>query len=153
MAKIPTLTVTTEFGTFQRQTARTYTHIVIVKGYRAERLEASRVSTITDSRKTAALYRKGLDTTGRVAYGSQEQLNIWAAQYEAEAAALEARGPITADATTWGLTEANLTSTPTWAVIGWCGRLDLARKLAVGTEASRFRHVHVIEVATGKVVA
>jgi hypothetical protein len=33
MAKKQTLTVTTEYGTFTRTTARTYTHVVVVQDY------------------------------------------------------------------------------------------------------------------------
>lgn len=152
--KKATLTVTTDLGTFTRTTARTYTHLVIVKGYRADRIEAHRVATIAHNLKLAKQYRKGLDGSGRPCSSvNQEQLNIWADEYQQSALVLEAMAPITDDKASWGLDEVNLTSVPTWGVIGWCGRLDLARKLAAGKEGvERFRDVRIIDVATGAVV-
>jgi hypothetical protein len=152
------LEVKTEHGTFTRTTARTYTHLVIAKGYRAEKIEASRLFEITEARKDATRYRKVIaqghdpqfpNSAEWLAEGKYAQ---WAEEADQRAARLEAVGPITADLDNWGLHDANLASTPTWGVLGWCGRLDLARKLADTDGASRYRTVHIIDVATGQVV-
>lgn len=162
MAKTTTLKVTTPFGTFTRQTARTYTHFVVVCGFKAEALEAIRLAEIQMERTNAAKYRRiladGCDVRERSEWHRQNTLkNIadgslakWADQAEARAARLEAKGPITQDRDSWGLTDANLASTPTFGVAGWCGRLDLARKLA--EKQGSYRTVAIIEVATGQVV-
>lgn len=165
----PTLTVTTDFGTFTRQTARTYTHIVIVRGYRAEHIEANRLATIAGAKKAVAKYQRTIDTgvdpdTRQGASGdwdrkmttqylAEGRYQGWIADEQQSIARLEAIGPITQDLESWSTDERNLTSTPTWAVFGWCGRLDLARNLAATKQATRYREVHIIDVATGKVVA
>jgi len=146
------LTVVTDVGTFTRQTARTYTHIVVVKDKRHEVLEAQRVAEMASCRKYAASYRETVrtgvskddrtdwhreHTTARIADGSFAK---WIEQYDAEAAALEARGPVTADG-----------ETP-WEVLSWCGRLDLARKEYASKSASYYRHVRIYDVATGQQV-
>lgn len=157
MAKIPTLTVTTEFGTFTRQTARTYTHLVIVSGERCERLEGTRLANLAEAKKNLAKYQRTIET-GQCQDARNGQAGEYDRQFTAQSLAdgsfqkwvaweqdriqhLEAQGPITEDQ-----------GTGTWTVISWNGRLDLARKEAQGTVAARYRKVHVIEVATGKVV-
>lgn len=153
MAK-PTLNVTSEFGTFTRQTARAYTHLVIVRGVKAEKVEAYRLDAIASNRKLIARYRKqaatGVSDCPR-AY-SVDDLLKWAAQYEAEVARLVAVGPVTTDKASWGADEKNLASVPTdFGVVGWCGRLDLARKLAE-KESRTWREVVILEVETGATV-
>jgi hypothetical protein len=156
------LEVGTELGTFTRTTGRTYTHLVAVSGFRAELLEADRLGGIVAERKQAAKYRR-IVATGRnpedrlpvhqeltatwIADGS---LLKWAEEAEARAAKLEARGPITVDgASGWLQDDAPVVP----HVLGWCGRLDLARKLASSNEAARYRTVRIFEVATGMEVA
>lgn len=167
MAK-PTLTVTSEFGTFTRSTARTYTHIVIVKGYKAELVEGYRLESIKTHLKDLANYRKTVETgqcqDARPGAGGEWDRKItavnladgsytrWIAANEAEVARLQAVGPITEDQNTGSLAANYLGQAPTFSVIGWCGRLDLARKLATSTEASRYRTVVIVDVATGKAV-
>lgn len=135
----PKLTVTTPEGTFTRQTARTYTHLVITRGYRAELLEAKRLQEIPYFRKLARNYRKGLDGYGTPARTPQDQLNTWADEYDQRAADLEAKGPITQD------------HDRGWGLAGWCGRLDLAVKLA-DQEAKTYRQVKIYRVADGQLV-
>lgn len=152
------LNVVTPLGTFTRSTVRTYTHLVVVKGFRAERREASRVTEIANLRKEVAKYRRTVETgvdptddrvqsrdfTARsLANGSYAK---WILDTDASIAKLEAQGPITEDGDTF------CGGTPSWNVLGWCGRLDLAGKLAASKEADRYRHVAVVEVATGAVV-
>jgi len=156
MAKKTTLTVDSTHGTFTRQTARTYTHLVAVKGERAELLESERVRWIASRRREVARYRAilatGIDKDWRpagtiggnwdrectAAFLADGSFTKWISEGETALAALEARGPITADAGT------------EWVAAGWCGRLDLAVKLAA--QQDRYRHVAIIEVATGKVI-
>lgn len=163
------LTVTTEFGTFTRTTARTYTHLVIVQGYKAERIEANRLACIADTTKTLAKYRKtlatGIDPDWRPAgtvggdhdrrctaqFIAEGRYAEWIADAERALARLLFMAPITQDRNSWTLDDANLTATPTFKVSGWCGRLDLAQKLA-GKERDTYRLVAIIDVATGKVV-
>jgi len=152
MAKQTKLTVTSPLGTFTRTTVRTYSHLVVVKGERFELLEARRLRNIAYSQKMAADYRathtRGFDpkdasdfsrehTAERIADGSYL---TWAEELDTEIAALVARGPYTED------------TGDTWLALGWCGRLDLARKLAVTEQASTYRHVAIVDVATGAVV-
>lgn len=168
MAK-PTLTVTTDIGTFTRQTARTYTHVVVAKGYRAELIESYRQAEIKRTTKDLATYRLTVATgqcqdarpgasgnwdremtAQHLADGSYAR---YIADAEAELARLTAMQPITEDRPSWGVSDANLAATPAWFALGWCGRLNLAATLAKSNEASRYRNVRVYEVATGKLVA
>lgn len=151
------LIVKTELGTFTRTTARTYSHIVVVAGYRAELREAERLGGIARAREEAARYRRAVETNTPddlrrdpiarafdlkchakwMADGSYQK---WAESCDREAAILEAKGPITTD------------DDKNPGVLGWCGRLDLARKLAAGREAVRYRTVRIFDVATGQAV-
>lgn len=167
MAK-PKLTVTTEWGTFTRSTARTYTHLVIVKGYRAERIEAGRLANIADAKKRLAQYRQVVATgqcqdarPGRAGDFDREctakflaegRYAGWIQDAEQEIIRLEAVGPITEDRADWGLDAATLAKVPTWGVLGWCGRIDLARKLATTQQAAAYRNVQIIDITTGKAV-
>lgn len=161
MAK-PTLKVTTEFGTFTRQTARTYTHLVIVRGYRAEMREGYRQAEIASQKKEAARYRRVIaaghdakDTTTwqrehTAACLAEGKFLAWAESAERRVAQLEAMGKITADGNDgWTLAEA--APVLAWGLAGWCGRLDLARKLA-DKEARAWREVVILDVATGATV-
>lgn len=146
------LTVTTEVGTFTRSTARTYTHLILVKDVRHEALEAGRLDFISSRKATAKGYRQTLatgtskddscqfhrDFTAKtIADGS---LAKWADEYEREAAEREAAGPVTADQVT------------DWEAWGWSGRLDLAVKEATTARLGRRRQVRIYDVATGQLV-
>lgn len=145
------LTVKTDIGTFTRTTARSYEAIVVVKGERAEQLEAERIAGIKHAKEQAERYR-GILATGQpdnvrehardfdlechrtfMADGSYAK---WAEQEAATAARLEAQGPITEDA-------------GDWFCHGWSGRLDLAVKEASSSRLSRYRSVRIYEVASG----
>lgn len=157
------LAVTTEYGTFTRTTARTYTHLVILRGYRAEMREGYRQAEIAAQKKEAARYRRVIaaghdvkDTTAWQRENTQQFLNegkflAWAEMAERRVAQLEAMGPITADGND-GWTLADAAPVLSWGVAGWCGRLDLARKLA-DKERNTWREVMIVDVATGKAVA
>lgn len=150
MAK-PTLKVITEFGTFTRQTARKYTHLVIVKGHKAERLEARRLEAIANGKARISKYRRTIETgecqdarPGKAGEWDRKctadflasgEMAQFLAGEEARVAELEAQGVITED------------QGQTWTVLGWCGRLQLARNLANSSQASLFRHVEIIDVA------
>jgi len=160
------LTVTTPVGTFTRQTARTYTHVVIVDGVRSELLEANRLASIESLKRDIVKYERAIADNGAADLAEErarvlrngmtpERADEWVAsiayihaadeqsKYRASAVArlaeLEARGPIVEDEVKVG-------------DLGWCGRLDLARKLATSTQANRYRTVRIFEVATGKEV-
>jgi hypothetical protein len=152
------LKVVTPFGTFTRTTARTYTHLVIAKGERAELLEAERLAGIKERRKKAAQYaetqRTGIGHDLRPAgtvggdwdrkctaeYVAEGQYERWAIAAAATADKLEADGVITADRGS------------DFGVLGWSGRLDLARKVASTDIAARYRTVIIIDALTGEVV-
>jgi hypothetical protein len=141
------LTVTTDAGTFTRTTARTYAFIVVLKGERHELLEAERKRGIAHALKNAARYAatqtSGIDPDDskpgvsqwskdlHAEWVAKGQYGEWAANSRDEAAELEARGPVTADAG------------DTFGILGWCGRLDLAVKLAATDVASRYREVRI----------
>lgn len=151
----PKIVVTTDVGTFSRKTARTYTHIVVVKGERFEVLEAYRLSVIKELQKTIKGYEADLVdggagrrekernqsiragvTPGRAAdifdFYTAEWIQTHLTSSRVELAKLQAAGEVTEDR-------------GTWFVFGWCGRKDLAVKLA-GT-ADRFRCVRIYNVA------
>lgn len=163
MTKKATLVVVTPVGTFKRSTARTYTHLVVVGPKRAEWLEEKRVAKIASRRKSVAKHEAAIADNGAAELAAERARVIrnglavvdadkWIAQIAyiheapaqieyrdaalAEIATLEAKGTITADE---GAPE----------VLGWCGRLDLARKLANTEQATPHRFVHIYEVATG----
>jgi hypothetical protein len=140
MAKKQTLTVTTDAGTFTRTTARTYSHIVVVANERHEALEARRVSNNAHIRRALKQYleivRTGINpedrtewsrgnTAKRIADGSYAN---WISELQQK---LAESTPITADVAT------------DLSVLGWCGRLDLAVKLAAGEEGRRYRDVRI----------
>lgn len=144
------ITVTTDVGTFTRQTARTYTHIVVVKGYRAEVLEARRQRDLAYYRREIASYQQIIDTDGRSARGIGWEPRVvaeclatgkyqgWIDGFKREIQKLEAMGPITAD------------QGDTWLVHGWCGRLQLAVNQTRTEQVTSYREVRIYEVATGK---
>lgn len=99
-----TLTVKTEYGTFTRTTARTYTHIVIARDA-DDYIEQMR-NTLADP-------------------SISESTRNWFTK--------------------------RLSDSENFGAISWCGRLDLARKEAAKHYTS-FKDIHIVEVATGKVV-
>lgn len=162
MARTTRLTVQTEVGTFTRETARTYTHLVVARGYRAEVVEARRLETIASERKLADGYRNvvalGHDPSDRTEFSRQctaENLANgdylrWIAAAEATVARLEAHGSVVRDLDGWDLTVENLASeATTWRVVGWCGRRDLADKLVASRDCQILVDVRVFAVADG----
>jgi hypothetical protein len=143
------LTVTTDAGTFTRTTARTYTHIVVAKGVRAELLEARRLRDLASARKNAAEYQDAHDngtlydarpagTVGgdwdrecHAAFRAEGKYAGWAQDARERAAKHEARGVITAD------------EGDTFIILGWAGRADLAAKVAVTELARDYRDVRI----------
>jgi hypothetical protein len=145
MAKKLTLSVVTPVGTFTRTTARTYTHVVVVGGHKAALREARRLEDIASARASARRYREVIATNGASAQPFERSIVRealadgsyvkWAEKAEALAATLEA-SPITVDGEP--------------GVIGWCGRPDLAAKLAGKERASgMWVWVRVFDVVTG----
>jgi hypothetical protein len=159
MAKKTTLTVTTAIGTFTRTTARTYTHIVLVAGYKHEVAEARRQEDLKSQLAQAAKYRRILageknidirtdhpvseafDRECQAQYLADGSYAKWAEKCEEAAALIIAGGPITQDG-----------GPNSFGIIGWCGRIDLARKLANGDIARTYRTVKIFDVATGQEV-
>jgi hypothetical protein len=144
------LTVTTEVGTFTRTTARTYTHLVVGVDYRAEWLEARRVAELARARKDFARYSdpdahreirahaRVFDTQCHEQFKADGSYARWAENERATIDKLEAQGTIAAD-------EARTD------VLGWCGRLDLARKLAATNVAQgAYRTIRIYDVTTGE---
>lgn len=61
----------------------------------------------------------------------------YAAYHAGEIAKLENDGAIVVDKRT------------DWGVLGWAGRLDLARNVARSQQAMRYRYVRIYDIATG----
>lgn len=140
MAK-PRLSITTPEGTFSRQTARNYTHIVLAGPTRHEIAEAERLSNLAHRSKVARRYAQLKDSDGRPMDPRWlDSVADWAGGEAKQAAHLANLGPITADRGPWG-------------VLSWNGRLDLAMAEATRDTARRYRSVKVYEVATGNLVA
>lgn len=142
-----TLTVTTDVGTFSRQTARPYTHVVVISDQRAEVLEARRLDAIASAERLALAYAAGTDGFGSpmdarsIADGSRDR---WVQEYRAEAETLRAQGPITNDQP--------LAGGETWAASSWASRRDLAAQYAESPQLEVFRLVRIYEIATGRCV-
>ena len=149
------LTVTTAHGTFTRTTARAYSHIVVVSHLRAEILERQRLASLAEQKRQLARNLRTIET-GQCQDARPGASGDWDRQCTAKfladgsyadfvatnreaIARLESQGVITEDGK----------QTP--GCIGWCGRLDLAMKLAA-IEAATFRNVRIFEVATGREV-
>lgn len=150
-------TVISDLGTFTRTTARTYQYLVVVKGRKADVLEAYRRETLRSKTRELAKYRQELATgirtdwrpAGTVGGDWDRKMTAlfiedgsyvkWIAQLETALASVELNTPITED-------EAG-----DYVVAGWCGRLDLAMKLF--DQQNTFRHAAIINVETGKVAA
>ena len=142
------LLVNTEVGTFKRSTKRVYSHIVVVAQVRHEVREAQRLAQLASQRKEFAslsnpvaafkprAHASAFDTQFHEKCLADGSYVRWAANLAESIAKLEAIGPITEDATV------------PFGVLGWCGRLDLAVKLAAGN--ADYREARVYEVATGK---
>jgi len=155
------LVVKTDVGTFTRSTDRTYTHLVVVKGYRLERLEAARLAEIQTLSKERAKYEAALE--GRIDVRNHpvakawdiecHERNLrdgdypkWIASCTERINALKAAGPVTKDGNDWSDFNPRYKghgTEPVWAVLGWNGRLDLALKLADSKQADAFRDVRV----------
>jgi hypothetical protein len=151
MAKKTALTVVTPFGTFTRTTARTYTHLVVVKGYRAELLDAKRVKAIESSKRTIAEYLQTIETGRRpdergawdrevtTTFLAEGRYQEWLAEERTTLARLQALAPITKDGTSWNFQN---TEDASWGIVGWCGRLDLAVKLF--NQQDEYRHAAIV---------
>lgn len=151
MAKKQTLTVTTEFGTFTRTTARTYTHVVIASGRSDTAICARLTWDLKLAKQNRRYYQGMLDGTEARAncysHGvlmTDDMLKARVAELQAEIEAIEAGTKLDA--------EIAKSAAATFGDLGWCGRLDLARKLAA-PNVTEFRKVLIIDVATGKAVA
>jgi hypothetical protein len=137
------LKVTTDVGTFTRTTVRTYTHIVVAQS-KAEHLEAERLHTISWATK----YIEHLDAklADYAAYAltekypdSQPVLENNLDRVTKRKLAAEAQGVITEDGP--------------WSVLGWCGRLDLARKLTTTDQTTRyFRNIRIYAIDGAQVL-
>lgn len=150
------LTVKTDVGTFTRQTDRTYTHIVVVEGVPAKTAERDRLRMIEWAQDSVDYL------AGEIAKGETHRRDYRGQPYgEPYAEELEDRRRVLAERQALPVITADVRTE--WAVIGWAGRLDLARKVAdsavTPTKAKRSRtgyvapaqHVHarIYDVATG----
>lgn len=138
-------------GGMVRRTAvsRVYTHVVVATGYKAEVREEERQADLAERRARVQHYRlvRATGVNPRDTTDWQRQMTArclaegryaaWEAGEEEAIAALEAQGPVTADGTEV-------------VALGWCGRLDLAAKVAAGPTARKYRTVVI--VPTGDVV-
>ena len=154
MAKQTKLAVISDLGTFTRTTARTYTHLVVVKGLKHEGRERQRRHTINTLTEELAEYRLTVatgvcqkpragqsgdwDRKCTAQFLAEGLYTEWIANAEARLASPELTTPITED------------GAGDYDAIGWCGRLDLAAKLFATADA--YRHAAIIEVATGHIV-
>jgi len=133
--------VTFDGVTFKRTSQnRTYTNLVVVRGMRSEILEAARLAAIAHNQKAATFALQGRDCVGRPWGASwRPDPQASAADYTRKAEELIAQGPIVRDTGT------------AWLDAGWCGRMDLAAKLA-SKEHGTYREVVILDAQTGDVV-
>lgn len=141
MAKQTKLTVATPLGTFTRTTARAYSHIVVVADHTAE--YSARVEGWDRDRVTGDLEELENRVAGR------EALYPWKTIEEVEAQLAHSREEF-ANLETRARERRDRAARPD--VLGWCGRLDLARKLASTTAASHYQTVRIFSVASGEEV-
>lgn len=140
MAKTTKLTVATNVGTFTRQTARAYTHIVVVGGH-TEAYARRQVAFQRVGIKSGIDHRVAQLAGKQPAFGrTREQLEADIAADRAELAAFDEAERMRA-----------YTDQP-FGVLGWCGRLDLAHALATSKHALTYASVRIFEVATGQAV-
>ena len=146
------LTVTTEIGTFTRQTARPYTYVVVANGG-SDWAIREHLKFELDRAKSNVEYWTAVRDFERDAplnYTVTPNRPYSAVEVAAELAKNQAlvdqieSGQALADQT------AKAAAAP-FAALTWCSRLDLARK-EQRTWAARFREVRIYDVATGQVV-
>ena len=103
MAKKVKLTATYNGQTFTRTTARTYTHVVLVRV--TEECKASRIAQVKkDVAEDNTVWGRWYDNNPREGYTREEFIDMKAAEY---------------------LSQFN---DDDWGVFAWCGRFDLAMK-------------------------
>lgn len=174
--------VTSEFGTFTRSTDRTYTHLVISKGTDPERIKRQAAESLAYSEKQLAKYTAAVELAEKnpgmrveiedgasynsaewlranrkprgtmrliVDNGKQYQQGFTLAQW------IEYRDDVREEiAGHAAALEAKLArnAAEQYGIEGWCGRKDLADKLAATVLKREALNVHILEVATGKAV-
>ena len=144
MAKTAKINVATEVGTFTRETARTYTHIVVAGGRRrkAHVVERHYLYELKQARENLAYVEAQLAGTRELnRWETREDVEGHCERLKAQVAQLEAPGALEA-------LKAGAALAGFW-VLGWCGRLDLALKLASSSEAQHYQDVRVYAVADG----
>lgn len=142
MAKTTKITVTTEVGTFTRETARTYTHIVVAGGRKAHVVEGYYMRNLATAREGLAYTEAQMAGTRQInRWETREDVKASCERLKAQVAQLEAPGALEA-------LKAEAVLAGFW-VLGWCGRLDLASKLASSREAQYYQDVRVYAVADG----
>lgn len=176
------LTVSNEYGTFTRTTARKYQYVVISRDHSAATIEARAARTLANEVKSAAAYEAAalcaeanncnVDIVDGSSYNQGQYLRahglkpgaivpITSANAEQLSgwSAAEWRGyldgskaTIAAHAKTLAKKLAKSAASKHF-VQGWSSRLDLAKKVADTARTDGYMEVHVLEVATGKAVA
>jgi hypothetical protein len=122
MAAKPKLRVTTPVGTFTRSTDRTYSHIVVSRGYSP--------SYVRDRLARELAYNRKLEREYAAVVAGGPLSAIYESQRDRFPAYLdEVRGEIAGHEAKLAQWLAD-SAAATYSIVGWCGRLDLARKLA-----------------------
>lgn len=127
------ITATTPYGVFTRKTHRTYTHVVLVTGYKVDLYKSQHESNVKYRTAEAAKYKAVIDS-GIVPPSRSnftvEDYQRWYDGIQAELAAAPAKL-----AEKIAATEHQIANEKFW-VDGWCGRPDLAEKAAAKARSS-----------------
>lgn len=138
MARKHTYSIEVDGQTFTRTTERTYTHLVVAKRSQSHALAVATSQARKDAdRRNWEFYTNNsmVDHARRVAFEGIDMTCEEYVQHATEQAVLA----IEADAAR-GYYD-------TWEVIGWCGRHDLARKLANSTDNNpHYQDVRVLAI-------
>lgn len=151
MASKQQLTVTTQFGTFTRSTARKYQFLVISCGEGEAGIRTYYAKQLADAKKGAARYAKAAEFATANPGRPFEGFTFPAADWQqwannCEQAAAENEGKMFA---ALAANAARITGQK-YIVQGWSGSLQLARMVANKALKNNYLNVRIIEVATGQ---
>lgn len=134
------LTAVFEGQTFSRRTDRTYTHVVIAKGNKANDLAHAKQRAEWDVKNNWAYYVREADEATRNYSHTDDEIarfkhivELGKAGYLAERIAASVERIEKADYTSY-------------TAVAWCGRLDLANKQADAAQKRGLLNVWIIEV-------
>lgn len=172
----PTLTVTTEFGIFKRQTSRKYTHFVITTGESVDKVTSSHMKQFEGAKRHAAeaqlvvdamiaanakfaaridghsynemqMIRSGQVKRGQIVFADNyNEIGYWPLDVWQG----YAKQPDVAEYA--ARIARDIERSGTYRDIQWSSRLNLAMKYADKLRGRGYENVKIIEIATGKAV-